>query len=285
MIWRILERTLKPLMIAAILFLLVIVFFYQVQNIKQTKTEYAEAQVVSVQLRHSIRQIGRQAEFLEVAREPAVIKSKLVTMQGFIETAKIKHESLLRGNPTLQHNAPMPADIAGVYGSEQINTHARVRNYLDAASELVRHVKAGTRPPAMLMASLYTSRIDKSLTRTIKKFASEREVRYSGGVIALLCAVAGLAFCFSLVVLYVKPPSPDKQAETFIRASSKVGSVASILTDMSSLQEIRIARDTIYYEPETDSKIAYPALPLEDPVTEPKAVPEAKQKAREIEFI
>ncbi|MEL6822548.1 MAG: hypothetical protein AAFP70_12355 [Calditrichota bacterium] len=280
MIWRILEHTLKPLIILSLFFIFVVVFIYQVQSINESRTEYREAYRTTLSLRHMVRQIGAKANMLEVAKQPTIVNRNLETMRGYIDTARTMHESLLRGNPRLLFDAPLETQISNVYGNENIGTHRRVGNFISASEGFVKALKEGSKEIPRIADTVHPDRLIKSLTLSMSAFTTHGESSYHRGVIGLIGTVAGFAFVFGLIIFCVKGPSRKGQAETFRRAAEEA-SMATLLNDLSSMQNVEFNRTTFYYEPETGS---VPMLPIEDPVTEPEVLPVAEEAKKVVEI-
>jgi|GEM_PF-4744929 len=279
MIWRILEHTLKPLMILSLLFIFVVAFVYQVQSIKESRTEYKEAYNSTLSLRHMVRKIGAKTNMLEVAKQPAIVNRNLETLRGYLDTVKTTHESLLRGNPRLLFAPPLESEIAGIYGDEHIGTHRRVGNFISATDKFVAALRSGSSDIPKVSDMVHPDRLIKSLTLSMSAFTTKEEASYSRGIIGLISSVAALAFIFGVVLLFVKGPSPKKQAETLRRAAEEA-SMATLLSDLSSMQNVEFNRTTFYYEPETGT---VPMLPIEDPVTEPEVSPIAVKPEKVVE--
>lgn len=280
MIWRILEHTLKPLMILSLLFILLVVFVYQVQSINESRTEYQEAYRATLNLRHMVRQIGAKTNMLEVAKQPTIVKRNLETLRGYLDTARTIHESLLRGNPRLLFAPQFKTELSGIYGDEHIGTHRRVGNFITATDEFVKAIREGSKDIPRIADTVQPDRLIKSLTLSMSAFTTKGETSYQRGIIGLISSVAGFAFILGVILFCVKGPSRKGQAETLRRAAEDA-SMATLLSDLSSMQNVEFNRTTFYYEPETGS---VPMLPIEDPVTEPEVSPIAEKPERVVEI-
>jgi len=266
-------------MILSLLFIFVVAFVYQVQSIKESRTEYKEAYNSTLSLRHMVRKIGAKTNMLEVAKQPAIVNRNLETLRGYLDTVKTTHESLLRGNPRLLFAPPLESEIAGIYGDEHIGTHRRVGNFISATDKFVAALRSGSSDIPKVSDMVHPDRLIKSLTLSMSAFTTKEEASYSRGIIGLISSVAALAFIFGVVLLFVKGPSPKKQAETLRRAAEEA-SMATLLSDLSSMQNVEFNRTTFYYEPETGT---VPMLPIEDPVTEPEVSPIAVKPEKVVE--
>lgn len=280
MIWRIMEHTLKPLMILSLLFILLVVFVYQVQSINESRTEFREAYRATLNLRHVVRQIGSKTNMLEVARQPTIVNRNLETLREYLDTARTLHESLLRGNPRLLYAPPFKNEIAGIYGDENIGTHRRVGDFIAATDSFVKSVREGSKDILSISETVHPDRLIKSLTLSMSSFTTKGESSYHRGLIGLISSVGGFAFILGVILFCMKGPSRKGQAETLRRAAEDA-SMATLLSDLSSMQNVEFNRTTFYYEPETGS---VPVLPIEDPVTEPEVKPIAEKRERVVEI-